>query len=203
MEQQIKCINIEESQTTLTIVFIIVLLVVIFIGIWYRQATTWSPWTEWSECSGGCGGFKGTRRRTRVCPTMMCEGNSFETESCSTRPCEYDEYLNTYAVNDNTNIIAGFESKTIDQLKKECGKEKNCIAFTTRRPIFEKGRTELTDPELHEGYLLSTVKRINIKSPTDAIERRFYVKKPRTGFDQLKIEWINLETGKMTNYDVV
>jgi len=202
MDPKIKCINIEEQQDTLTIVFLVILTTAIFIGIWYRFATTWSSWSNWSNCSGGCGGFDGKKTRIRVCPTMMCEGDSLETEKCFTAPCQYDQYLNAYADNDNVNVISAFQSKTIEQLKEECGKEKECVAFTTRRPMFEKGRTAMTDPDLHEGYLLKTVSRVISKTPSDAIERRFYVKKPRSMFDKLNVEWVGLNADGFTNTDV-
>ncbi|CAB4065357.1 unnamed protein product [Lepeophtheirus salmonis] len=47
--------------------------------------TVWSEWTPWSSCSSTCGG--GSKKRTRVCSGMQCEGNQLETSLCNDRPC--------------------------------------------------------------------------------------------------------------------
>ena len=51
-----------------------------------------TPWSEWSTCSVTCGG--GKRQRARECSTptirngqLVCDGNAFEEEDCSTNSC--------------------------------------------------------------------------------------------------------------------
>ena len=48
----------------------------------------WKEWGEWSVCSSSCGG---NRWRVRQCysnETNLCEGDSIETESCSSMSAE-------------------------------------------------------------------------------------------------------------------
>jgi len=46
---------------------------------------TWTSWSDWTDCTTTCDDR--SRRRTRVCTTGSCAGDTTETESCPTDDC--------------------------------------------------------------------------------------------------------------------
>ncbi|KAK6042212.1 thrombospondin type 1 domain protein, partial [Cooperia oncophora] len=56
-----------------------------------RIDVKWSSWSAWSDCSATCG--EAVQKRQRYCenakpyPDKGCEGNLYETRSCSLAEC--------------------------------------------------------------------------------------------------------------------